>query len=64
MTAKFNQKEVDMGKQEEMEHTKDPKEAEKMAKTHLRKIPDYYTRLSRMEREAQAEKGKNRGARK
>ena len=62
--AKFDKKEVEMGTKEEMEHTKNPKEAEKMAKTHLRKIPDYYTRLSRMEREAKEEKGKNRGARK
>ena len=36
----------------EMEHTDDPKVAEKIARDHLMEIPDYYTRLVKMEEEA------------
>lgn len=36
----------------EMEHTDDPVVAERIARDHLREIPDYYTRLSEMERVA------------
>jgi len=37
-----------MGIKEEMEHTDDPKEAEKIAKDHLREDPKYYTHLLKM----------------
>jgi hypothetical protein len=33
----------------EMEHTSDPKEAEKIAKDHLAEFPNYYTELVKME---------------
>jgi len=33
----------------ELEHTKDPQIAEKIARDHLFEIPDYYTRLKKME---------------
>lgn len=36
----------------EFEHTDDPYEAADIALDHIAEIPDYYTRLSRMEREA------------
>lgn len=36
----------------EHEHTSDPDEALKIAMDHLSEIPDYYTRLEKMEREA------------
>jgi len=45
-------KQLEMGIKVEMEHTTDKKIAEKIALDHLREIPDYYTRLLKMEREA------------
>lgn len=36
----------------EMEHTDSPQVAEKIARDHLIEIPDYYTRLIKMEKEA------------
>lgn len=36
----------------ELEHTDDPKKAVEIASDHLWEIPDYYTRLDEMEREA------------
>jgi len=41
-----------MGIKVEMEHTDDPQIAEKIARDHLMEIPDYYTRLIKMEEEA------------
>lgn len=41
-----------MGIKVEHEHTDDPAEAEKIARDHLAEIPDYYTRLMKMEKEA------------
>jgi len=38
----------------EMEHTKDPNVAKKIAIDHLSEISDYYTRLAKMEKEAKA----------
>jgi len=38
----------------EAEHTDDPKLAEKIARDHLAEIPDYYTRLDRMESAAKS----------
>jgi hypothetical protein len=38
----------------EMEHTKDPNVAKKITLDHLAEIPDYYTRLAKMEKEAKA----------
>jgi hypothetical protein len=49
-----------MGIAAEMEHTDDPKIAEKIALDHLAEIPDYYTRLEKMEKEAKAQKGKTK----
>ena len=37
--------ELDVGTAVEMEHTKDPKEAEKIAKDHLAEDPNYYIKL-------------------
>ena len=36
----------------EMEHTTDKKISEKIALDHLAEIPDYYTRLEKMEKDA------------
>jgi len=48
-------KELAMGIDVEMEHTNDKKIAEKIALDHLAEIKDYYTRLKKMEAEAEGE---------
>ena len=46
---------IDMGKKIEMEHVDDIKLAEEISMDHLEEIPDYYTRLKKMEKEAKKE---------
>jgi len=41
-----------MGRKVEMEHTRNPRVAEEIAKDHLAEFKDYYTRLAQMERKA------------
>jgi len=41
-----------MGIKVEMEHTSEPLISQKIALDHLAEIPDYYTRLAKMEKEA------------
>ena len=48
----YNDSEISMGIQVEMEHTTCPIMSEKIAWDHLAEIPDYYTRLAKMEKEA------------
>lgn len=50
--GRFDKAELNMGVQVELEHTKDYATAKEIAKDHLAEIPDYYTRLLKMEREA------------
>jgi len=50
---RFDQKELDMGVEIEKEHTDDLKVALEIAKDHLAEIPDYYTRLTAMEKAAE-----------
>jgi hypothetical protein len=45
----FNKKQLAMGVKVEMEHTTNPKIAREIARDHLAEIPDYYTRLAKME---------------
>jgi len=45
-------KELEMGIKVEMEHTTLPIVSRKIAMDHLKEIPDYYTRLDKMESEA------------
>lgn len=45
-------KELEMGIKVEMEHTTLPIISRKIAMDHLKEIPDYYTRLDKMESEA------------
>jgi len=45
-------KELEMGIKVEMEHTTDPAISKRIALDHLAEIPDYYTRLLKMEKEA------------
>jgi hypothetical protein len=44
--------ELRMGKKVEREHTNDTSKATEIAMDHLSEIPDYYTRLAKMEKEA------------
>lgn len=53
--TEYDPEQLKMGTKMEMEHTDDPEIAEKIAKDHLDEIPDYYTRLEKMEREADKE---------
>jgi len=46
-------KELEMGIKVEMEHTDDKSKAREIALDHLTEIPDYYTRLKKMEDEAE-----------
>lgn len=47
----FDSKQLEMGiKVEKEEHNKSKKEAEEIAKDHLREHPKYYTYLRRMEK--------------
>jgi hypothetical protein len=46
---------IEMGKKIEMEHVNDVKLAEEIAMDHLEEIPDYYTRLNKMEKQAKKE---------
>jgi hypothetical protein len=45
-------KELAMGIDVEKEHTDNPELAKRIALDHLAEIPDYYTRLDKMEKEA------------
>ena len=51
----YDPQELEVGRRIELEHTKNPKVAERIAKDHLREIPDYYSRLQRMEAAAKTE---------
>ena len=52
-------KELDMGIDVEMEHTSNEYLSKIISLSHLAEIPDYYTRLKKMEDEAFAEMGKS-----
>lgn len=50
--ATISPQQLEQGASVEMEHTPDPAVAKKIALDHLAEIPDYYTRLAKMEAEA------------
>jgi hypothetical protein len=52
LDVSFIQKQLDMGEPIEHEHTKDHELAMDIALQHLDEIPDYYTRLKKMESDA------------
>jgi len=52
---KHDPKELEMGIKVEMEHTTTPLISRKISLDHLVEIPDYYTRLAKMESEAGVE---------
>jgi hypothetical protein len=60
LEVSFIQKQLDMGAPIEHEHTKNQKLAVKIALQHLDEIPDYYTRLKKMEASAKKEHKKFR----
>jgi len=53
--TKYDLAQLIMGIEVELEHTKDKMTALEIATDHLEEIPDYYTRLEKMEKEAEAE---------
>lgn len=53
----LDERELEMGIEVEMEHTKCPMIAERIARDHLSEITDYYTRLAQMEDEAKEHYG-------
>ena len=55
LEVSFIQKQLDMGEPIEHEHTKNHKLAMEIALQHLDEIPDYYTRLKKMEASAKKE---------
>ncbi len=55
MDVSFIQKQLDMGEPIEHEHTKNHTLAKEIALQHLDEIPDYYTRLKKMEASAKKE---------
>lgn len=50
-----DEQELKMGIEIEKEHTNDEEIAERIARHHLSEIPDYYTRLKKMEKDAGVE---------
>ena len=55
LDVSFIQKQLDMGEPIEHEHTKDHDLAKDIALQHIDEIPDYYTRLKKMEASAKKE---------
>ena len=55
MDVSFIQKQLDIGEPIEHEHTKNHELAKEIALQHLDEIPDYYTRLKKMEASAKKE---------
>lgn len=51
------EKQIKIGVEIEQEHTSDEEQAKKIAMDHLVEFPDYYDRLVKMEKEAEAELG-------
>lgn len=51
----YDSEQVKIGIKVEKEHTDDEKEAEKIAKDHLREHPKYYTYLLKMEKKLNKE---------
>ena len=54
----YNKKELDLGEEIEKEHTSDSKIAKEIAKDHLTELPDYYSRLRKMEKNENNNKNK------
>lgn len=57
--GKYDPKELAMGIEVEKEHLPYPSIAEKIARDHLAELPDYYTRLNKMEKTGEKEEKVN-----
>ena len=55
VSAESIEAQIEIGKKIEMEHVDDESLAKEIAMDHLDEIPDYYTRLNKMEKEAKKE---------
>jgi hypothetical protein len=55
ISVKEIEAQIKIGKEIEMEHTNNPEEARRVAMDHLVELPDYYTRLVKMEKDAEKE---------
>ena len=53
--SEVDPEELELGIEHEMEHTTDPEQSKQYALDHLKKIPDYYTRLRIMEQTQEKE---------
>lgn len=51
--SEFDPNELKMGIEIEKEHTDNEEIAKEIAKDHLSELPDYYTRLKKMEKEGE-----------
>lgn len=51
--SKFDKNQLTRGIKVEKEHSDDPNISKRIAKDHLSELPDYYTRLNRMEKEGE-----------
>lgn len=51
----YSAEQMKMGREVEYEHTDDPEVSDEIAMDHLEEIPDYYTRLYKMEKQAERE---------
>lgn len=58
MDVKFDEKEMKMGMKVELEHTDCDCIAYRIALDHLAELPDYYTRLAKMEKEGGVKESK------
>ena len=56
--GEYDPEQIKMGVKVEMEHTSNAMIAKRIAMDHLAEFPDYYTRLAKMEKEAEAAKKK------
>ena len=56
----YDASQLEAGQRIEMEHTKDPETAEKIAKHHLDEYPTYYTALKDMESELEKARAANK----
>lgn len=57
LPAEYDPEQIKMGIDVEKEHTDNPMVSVEIATDHLEEIPDYYTRLDKMEKDAKAEQG-------
>lgn len=60
VTVEKIEKQIEMGLKIEMEHTDEKEKAMEISMDHLTEFPDYYTRLIKMEKEAEEDLKNNK----